>query len=180
MKNKLRNKNNSGSIVLKESGGRLAYYFINTVIFIAVPYLLTKFDENSTVIGVLIGILILFFLPINMVEYFFVDEDKLVVLYRKVFFLQFFNRRRIFKYDEIKKITVTLKHDRRTDITAFFIDLTSKFAAVSLNELVVEMKDGKEKYINTQIYKENLLPIINFMQNKGVDIEITYPNQKDI
>jgi len=42
------------------------------------------------------------------------------------------------------------------------------------------MKNGKTKYINTKIYKKKLLPIINFMQSKGVDIQIIYPDNKDI
>ena len=145
-------KNNIDLPVITESGGRLAYYFINTCILIAVPYLVTKFNQNPTVIGVLISILIFVILPFSFVEYFFVEKDKLVVLYKSVFFLQFLNRKRIFKYNEIEKITATLKHDKRTDITAFIIDLTSKFTAMSLNVLEVEMKNGKKKYINTQIY----------------------------
>ena len=176
----INSKNDTESSIITESGGRLAYYFINAFIFIAVPLLLTKYNENPTLITVLTCILIFVFLPLNYVEYLFTENDKLIVLYKSVFFLQFLNRRRKFKYDEIKKITATLKHDKKTEIIAFVIDVTSKFTAMSSNALVVEMKNGKTKYINTKIYKEKLLPIINFMKSKGVDIQVFYPDNKDI
>ena len=139
-----------------------------------------KYNENPILITILLGILILVFLPLNYIEYLFAENDKLIVLYKSVFFLQFLNRKRTFKYDEIKKITATLKNDRKTDITAFMIDLTTKFTAMSFNVLEVEMKNGKIKYINSKIYIAKLLPIINFMQSKGVDIKIIYPDNKDV
>ena len=168
------------SAILTESGGRLRYYFINTFVFIAVSFLVTKFNQNPTVIGVFIGVLLFIVLPINKIEYFFTEEDKLVVLFKRVFFLQFLNRKKIFKYNEIEKITATLKHDKKTDITAFIIDLTTSFTVMSYNVLEVQMKNGKIKNINTKIFKEQLLPIINFMQSKGVDIQIIYPDNKDL
>ena len=174
------NNNDTESAIFTESGGRLRYYFINIFIFIAVSYLLTKFNQNPRIISVLLGILLFVFLPINYVEYVFAEKDKLVVLYKSVFFLQFLNRKRIFKYDEIKKITATLKNDEKTDISAFIINLTSKFKAISFNVLEVQMKNGKIKYINSKIYIDKLLPIINFMQSKGVDIQIIYPDNKDL
>ncbi len=180
MKHKQINYNNTESSISTESGGRLRYYYINTFVFIAVSFLLSKFNQNPAVISVFIGILIFIVLPINKIEYFFTEEDKLIVLFQRVFFLQFLNRKRIFKYDEIEKITATLNHDKKTDITAFIIDLTTSFTAMSFNILEVEMKNGKIKNINTKIFKENLLPIINFMQSKGVDIQIIYPDNKDI
>lgn len=73
-----------------------------------------------------------------------------------------------------------MKNDEKTDISAFIIDLTTKFAAMSFNVLEVEMKNGKIKYINSKIYIDKLLPIINFMQSKGVDIQIIYPDNKDL
>ena len=172
--------NDIDSPVLTESGGRLRYYYLNIFIFIAVSLLLTKFSQNPTVISVFIGILIFIVLPINKIEYFLTEEDRLVVLFKRVFLLQFLNRKRIFKYDEIEKITATLKHDKKTDITAFIVDLTTSFTVMSFNVLEVQMKNGKIKNINTKLFKEQLLPIINFMQSKGVDIKIIYPDNKDI
>jgi hypothetical protein len=172
--------NDSNLPVLTASGNRLRYYFLNIFVLISVIYLVTKYNENPTLITVLIGILVFIFLPFSFVEYLFAENDKLIVLYKSVFFLQFLNRKRIFKYDEIKKITATLKNDEKTDITAFSIDLTTKFTAMSFNVLEVEMKNGKIKYINSKIFIAKLLPIINFMQKKGVDIQIIYPDIKDI
>lgn len=162
------------------SGNRFRYYFLNTFVLIGVIYLVTKFNENPTLISVLIGILVFVCLPFSYVEYLFAENDKLIVLYKSVFFIQFLNRKRIFKFDEIKKITATLKLDKKTDISAIIIDFTTKFTAMSFNVLEVEMKNGKTKYINSKIYIEKLLPIINFMQSKGVDIQIIYPDNKDI
>lgn len=51
---------------------------------------------------------------------------------------------------------------------------------MSLNVLEVEMENGKIEYINSKIYINKLLPIMNFMQSKGVDIQIIYPDNKDI
>ena len=166
--------------MLTVSGNRFRYYFLNIFVLIGVIYLVPKFNENPTLIAVLLGILILVFLPLSYVEYLFAQNDKLIVLYKSVFFLQFLNRKRIFRYDEIKKITATLKHDKKTDITAFIIDLTSKFTAMSFNVLEFEMKNGKKKYVNSKIYLEKLLPIINFMKSKGVEIQVIYPDNKDI
>jgi uncharacterized membrane protein (Fun14 family) len=180
MKHKEALSNDTKSAIITESGGRLRYYFMNIVVFSVVSYLLTKFNQNSKVISVVIGVFIFVVLPLNAIEYIFAEEDKLVVLFKRVFFLSFLNRKRIFKYDEIEKITATLKNDEKTDITAFIIDLTTKFTAMSLNVLEVEMKNGKTKYINSKIYIEKLLPIINFMQSKGVDIQIIYPDNKDL
>lgn len=164
--------------IISESGGRLSYYFISLFVLVAVPYLVSKFNENPTLITILIAILLFIFLPMCFVEYFFVEKDKIIVLYKSLFFLQFLNRKRVIKYDEIERIIATLKHDKKTDIASFFINITSKFTAMSLNVLEVQMKNGKKKYINTQIYKENLMPIIDYMKNRGVDIQIIYPDKR--
>lgn len=131
--------------IITESGGRLGYYYLNIFIFTTVSLLSIRYNQNPTLIGVLIGILVFLFLPINYVEYVFADNNKLVVLYKRVFFLQFLNRKRTFKYDEIKKITATLKNDEKTDITAFIIDLTTKFTAMSFNVLEVRNEKRKNK-----------------------------------
>ena len=177
---RLTENNDKHFAVLTASGGRLVYYFLNVAVLLALPYLITKFNENPKLIGVLIGLLIFWILPVNMVEYFFAEEDKLIVLYKRVFFLQFLNRKRVFMYDEIDHISATLKIDRKTSVEAFMINMTSKFMIMATNPIIIEMKNGKRKYVNTRIYKSELLPILTFMQRKGVDVKILYPNQKDI
>jgi hypothetical protein len=47
-----------------------------------------------------------------------------------------------------------------------------------MNSLEVEMKNGKKRSIATKIYNEKLLPILNLMQSRGVEIQIIYPDNK--
>jgi hypothetical protein len=68
----------------------------------------------------------------------------------------------------------------KTDVEAFLINLTSKFMVMATSPIVIEMKNGKKKYINTRVYKHELLPILDFMKSKGVDVRITFPNEKDL
>jgi hypothetical protein len=173
-------ENRETSVIYTASGGRLVYYFLNVGTLIALTYLITRYNENPKVISIIIGLLVLWILPVNMVEYFFAENDRLIILYKRVFFLQFLNRKRVFKFNEIKQVSATLKIDMKTDVEAFLINLTSKFMVMATSPIVIEMKNGKKKYINTRVYKHELLPILDFMKSKGVDVRITFPNEKDL
>ena len=175
---KFHKNKNEDSVIFKEWGASISYYFLNGVVFFSIPFLLIKFNENPNLIIVLLGILILVILPLNYIEYFLVENDKLIVIYKKIFFLQFLNRRRIFIYDEIDQITITLKLDQRADIASLITNFTTKIKFMPSNVLEVEMKNGKKKSISTEIYANKLLPIIKFIQSKGVEIKTIYPDKK--
>jgi len=175
--NQLNDFTNIDYPVITASGGWYPYYFLNLVVFIGVSFLVPKYTGNPGFIGVAIGILIFVVLPINSVEYFFAENEQLVVLYKKVFFLQFLNRKRRFRYKEIQKITAILAMDKEPTIIAFIGNLLSRYSS-PVNSLEIEMKNGKKKNVATNICNEKLLPILNFMQSKEVDIQINYPDKK--
>lgn len=177
MKLKKIDKNQERTPVIIESGGRLVNYFLNLCVFAGLPYFLSKYDKNPSLMIVLIGVLITILL-FNCIEYFYVGEKELVICYKKIFFLQFLNRKRIFKYEDIKNITVTLKHNKRSEIASFIFNLTNKIKIDSSNEFEIEMKSGKKRYLNTEIYKDKLMPIIEFIRSKGVEIKTLYPSKK--
>jgi len=163
--------------IIKASSGWYDYYFLNLVVLCGVSFLVPKYNDNPGFIGVVIGILIFVILPINSVQYIFAENDQLVVLYKSIFFLQFLNRKRVFRYDEIQKITATLAMDKEPNIFSFIGDLMSRYSS-PMNSLEVVMKNGKKKSIPTRIYNDNLLPILTLLQSKEVDVQIIYPDKK--
>ena len=168
------------NIIIMEHGNKAGFYFQNILIFSAIGYLVTQFTENPLLICILIFLLFFIFLPLNSVSYFFVTEQNFLIVYKRIFFLQFINRKRMFQFNQIKKITAILKHDKRSDLIAFMINLNTNFTAFSSNTLDIEMLDGTKKLIKTDIYKQRLLPLFDFMKRKGVEIEIIYPSKNDM
>lgn len=166
--------------IIMEHGNKAGFYFQNILIFTAIGYLVTQFTENPLLISILLFLLFFIFLPMNSVSYFFVTEKNFLILYKRIFFLQFINRKKMFQFNQIKKITAILKHDKRSDLIAFMINLNTNFTAFSSNTLDIEMLDGTKKTIKTDIYKEKLLPLFDYMKKKGVEIEIIYPSKKDM
>ena len=160
-----------GATVLGEHGGKVVFLGTNIFCLLAIIFLLTKYTENPS--AIIIGIVILLLIvAANFVEYFFVESDKFVVIYKSIFFLRFFDRRRVFNYSDIRKVKVTLKRDKKTAFQAFMINFLSSFAAFPRNDLEIEMNSGEIKYLKSKIYKEKLIPLLNFMQKNGVKIEI--------
>jgi hypothetical protein len=168
------------STVLTVSGRKLSFYSWNLLALAAIPFSIIKFNQNHLFFGIVIGILIFIILPLNYIEYFIAESDKLIVLYKKVFFLSFLNKRQTFNFSEINKITAVIKINERTYIMDWVSNLTSTFKLSTSNTIDIEMKNGKEIDIGTEIVKEDLLPIIDFMEAKGVKIETIYPNDKNI
>ena len=58
-------------------------------------------------------------------------------------------------------------------------NLTNKIKISTSNTLEIEMRNGKKNNISTQLVKESLMPIFDFMEGKGVKIETIYPNNKN-
>jgi hypothetical protein len=168
------------STILTATGRKLSFYSWNLLVLAAIPFSIVKFNENPTFFGIVIGIMILIILPFNYVEYFIAENDKLIVLYKKDFFLSFLNKRKTFNFSEIDKITAVIKINERTYIMDWVSNLTNTIKWSTSNTIDIEMINGKKDSIGTEIVKEDLLPIIDFMKAKGVKIEIVYPNNKNI
>lgn len=168
-------RENLKEATLMETGNKFGYYFMNIIIFFGICYLLPHFEENPVAISVILLLMLLLMLPLNYTEYIFVNNTELKVIYKRVFFFKFFNRTRVFKFCNIRKITVVLKYDKKIGVKAFLINLTSKFSAMPSNTFDIEMNEGKNKFISSLVYKEKLLPLLNHMKNKGVNIEIITP-----
>ena len=80
-----------GSTVLGEYGGKVVFLGTNIFCLLVIIFLLTKYTENPS--AIIIGIVILLLIvAANFVEYFFVESDKFVVIYKSIFFLRFFDR----------------------------------------------------------------------------------------
>ena len=90
------------------------------------------------------------------------------------------NKKQTFNFNEIHKITVVIKINERAYIIRWISNLTNKIKLTTSNTLEIEMKNGKHNNIGTEIVKEKLIPIIDFMEAKGVRIETIYPNNKNI
>lgn len=174
------NKEITDSTILTASGGKLSFYSWNLLVLAGVPFSIIKFNQNHLFFGIVIGILILIILPFNYVEYFIAENDKLIVLNKSVFFLSFMNKKQTFNFNEIHKITAVIKINERTYIMDWISNLTNKIKLSTSNTLEIEMKNGKKNNISTQIVREGLMPIIDFMEAKGVKIETIYPNNKNI
>lgn len=174
------NKGITDTTILTVSGGKLNYYSWNMLVLAGVPFCLTKFNQNPTFFGIVIGILILIIIPLNYVEYFIAENDKLIVFNKSVFFLSFLNKKQIFNFNEINKVIVVIKINERAYLMNWVLNLTNKIKLTTSNTLEIELKNGKKNSIATKIVKEKLIPIIDFLEAKGVRIQTIYPNNKNI
>jgi len=174
------NTETTDSTILTASGRKLSFYSWNLLVLAGIPFSIIKFNENHLFFGIVIGILIFIILPLNYIEYFIAENDKLIVLYKNVFFLSFLNKRQTFNFSQINKITAVIKINERTYIMDWVSNLTSTFKLSTSNTLDIEMKNGKTKSIGTEIVQEDLIPLIDFMEAKGVKIETIYPNNQNI
>lgn len=173
-------KENIDSTILTVSEGKLNFYLWNLLVLAGVPFCLIEFNQNPTFFGILIGIFLLIILLFNSVEYLIVENDKLIVLNKSVFFLSFMNRKKIFHFNEIHKVAAVIKINEKAYINHWIWNLTNKIKFTTSNQLEIVMKNGRKNIISMAIFEEKLIPIINFMKTKGVEIETIYPNNKDI
>ncbi len=165
------------STILTASGGKLNFYSWNLLALAGVPFSIIKFKLNPIFFGIVIGILILIVL-LNNVEYFIAENDRLIVLNKSVLNLSFMNKKQTFNFNEINKITAVIKINERAYIMDWISNLTNKIKISTSNTLEIEMRNGKKNNISTQLVKESLMPIFDFMEGKGVKIETILSEQQ--
>ena len=153
---------------LEITGKIESYYLFEIIYFSLIIYLSFHFNENPVVVGVFVFILLVL-ACFSSYDFISVNDTAFIIQHKRAFNINVSVRK--FELKDIKKINATLNLDRETDFLSDYLTIITPMAFTSFNKLDFEMKDGKKKHVNSEIYKEHFITIFNFIKQHS-DIEI--------